>query len=65
VEQFELEGWELREVTNDLHAEGIKGIMTDYEAKFHEMGTPINRVECIVRSKPPVEEPAQEIETEE
>jgi len=40
------------------------GIMTDYEAKFHEMGTPINRCECIVRSKPAAE-PVQETASEE
>ncbi len=47
VEQFELEGWLLREVTNDLHAEGIKGIMTDYEAKFHAEGIKINRLVAV------------------
>ena len=44
VEQFESEKWELRELTNDLHADGVNGIMTDYEAKFHSQGVPINRV---------------------
>lgn len=43
-EQFRLEGWELSEVTNDLHEHGIQGIMTDYEAKFHEEGIKINRL---------------------
>ena len=44
VEQFESEGWALSEVTNDLHANGPVGIMTDYEAKFHAEGMPINRL---------------------
>ena len=44
VEQFEAEGWELSEVTNDLHADGVQGIMTDYEAKFHAQGVKINRL---------------------
>ena len=44
VEQFEAEGWALSEVTNDLHANGICGVMTDYEAKFHAEGIPINRL---------------------
>lgn len=39
-------GWQLSEVTYDLHhseyAEG--NIMTEYEEKFSSMGTPINRV---------------------
>lgn len=49
VEQLTTEGWELREVTNDLHANGICGIMTDYEAKFHAQGVPINRLVAIKR----------------
>ena len=44
LEQFQQEGWELSEVTNDLHASGPVGIMTDYEAKFHGEGMPINRL---------------------
>jgi len=44
LEQFTAEGWSLSEVTNDLHANGICGIMTDYEAKFHEEGIRINRL---------------------
>ncbi len=41
--QFPRAGYELDEVTRDLHAEGIRGVMTDYEEKFHNLGTPINR----------------------
>lgn len=44
VEQFTLEGWELHELTNHLHEQGICGIMTDYEAKFHAEGVKINRL---------------------
>ena len=44
VEQFSAEGWALSEVTNDLHAAGVQGIMTDYEAKFHAQGVKINRL---------------------
>lgn len=43
-EQFAAEGWLLSEVTNDLHAAGAVGVMTDYEAKFHARGIPINRL---------------------
>ena len=46
-EQLCAEGWELREVTNDLHEKGIVGIMTDYEAKFHGMGIKINRLVAV------------------
>jgi tRNA (guanine-N7-)-methyltransferase len=42
--QFEAEGWALSEVTNDLHADGVCGVMTDYEAKFHAQGVKINRL---------------------
>ena len=66
LEEFALCDLEMRNVTRNLHENGPVGIMTDYEKKFHEMGTPINRVECIVRSKPAAE-PVQEepAETEE
>ncbi len=43
LEQFEANGFSLSQVTRDLHKDGISGIMTDYEAKFHEQGLPINR----------------------
>ena len=41
--QFPKAGFTLSEVTRDLHANGICGVMTDYEEKFHNLGTPINR----------------------
>lgn len=41
--QFPKAGYELSEVTRNLHQNGICGIMTDYEEKFHNLGTPINR----------------------
>ena len=44
LEQFTAEGWALSEVTNDLHAGGVRGVMTDYEAKFHAQGVKINRL---------------------
>lgn len=44
LEQLKNEGWQLSEVTNDLHANGPVGVMTDYEAKFHAEGMPINRL---------------------
>lgn len=43
LEQFAACGWLLREVTRDLHAGGLVGILTDYEAKFAQQGVPINR----------------------
>ena len=44
VGQLEAEGWQLSEVTHDLHADGPVGVMTDYEAKFYEQGMKINRL---------------------
>ena len=41
--QFPKAGFELSEVTRNLHEHGVQGVMTDYEEKFHSLGTPINR----------------------
>ena len=48
--QFPKAGFTLSEVTRDLHANGICGVMTDYEEKFHNLGTPINR--CVATMGP-------------
>ena len=47
AEQFTAEGWELRELTHDLHAEGLVGILTGYEAKFVAQGLKINRLVAV------------------
>ena len=47
VEQFSAEGWELRDVTHDLHRDGLVGILTGYEAKFVEQGLKINRLVAV------------------
>lgn len=44
VLQFEEQGWALSQVTRNLHENGVVGVMTDYEAKFHAQGVPINRL---------------------
>ena len=44
VEELPRFGFQLSEVTRDLHANGPVGVMTDYEAKFYEQGLPINRL---------------------
>ena len=41
--EFPAAGYELSEVTRNLHGEGPRGVMTDYEAKFFAGGLPINR----------------------
>ena len=61
VEEFAACGLEVKNLTRDLHKDGIVGIMTGYEEKFHGLGTPINR--CEVVCKPfvmPVEEKKSE-----
>ena len=42
LEQFRLNGFELLEVTRDLHRDGPVGVMTDYETKFVAQGVSIN-----------------------
>lgn len=59
--QFPRAGYALGEVTRNLHENGICGVMTDYEEKFHNLGTPINR--CVgTKGELPPEEPAAEPE---
>ena len=49
LEQFALTGFEVRDVTFDLHAnEPPENIRTEYENKFSEQGVPINF--CIARA---------------
>lgn len=45
--QFDLEGWDLYDVTHDLHANGLTGILTGYEAKFVAAGLKINRLAAV------------------
>ncbi len=47
LEQFRECSLAVSEITNDLHANGPCGVMTDYETKFYAQGVPINR--CVVR----------------
>lgn len=46
VEEVAIAGWELREVTYDLHhSEYVTGnVMTEYEERFSSMGNPIHRL---------------------
>ena len=47
VGQFTAEGWDIKELTYDLHKDGAGGVMTDYESKFSAMGVPINRLVAV------------------
>ena len=63
VEEFAACGLEVKNLTRNLHENGIVGIMTGYEEKFHALGTPINR--CEVVCKPFVLPKEEKKETEE
>ena len=45
LEEFARYGYPVKNVTDDLHKDGIVGVMTGYEEKFHALGTPIHRCE--------------------
>ncbi len=60
VLEFPEAAYDLEEVTRDLHANGVCGIMTDYEEKFHNLGTKINRCVGIKGELPPQPEGEEE-----
>lgn len=62
VLQFPKAGYELSQVSRDLHAQGIQGVMTDYEEKFYHLGTPINRCVGTKLAQLPQEEPEPQTE---
>ena len=49
LEEFAAYGLTVKNVTDDLHKEGVTGIMTGYEEKFHALGTPIHRCEVVCK----------------
>ncbi len=64
LEEFDACGLQVNALTRNLHENGIVGIMTGYEEKFHALGTPINRCEVVCRpfdlAKVPPEKKSQE-----
>ncbi|MGM9550142.1 MAG: tRNA (guanosine(46)-N7)-methyltransferase TrmB [Faecousia sp.] len=66
LEEFAACGLEVKNVTRDLHKDGVVGIMTGYEEKFYSLGTPINRCEVVCRPfvLPPEEKKQKDIEEE-
>ena len=62
VEEFAACGLQVNNLTRNLHENGIVGIMTGYEEKFHALGTPINRCEVVCK---PFVMPKEETKTEE
>ncbi len=55
LEELPRFGFALSEVTYHLHENGPVGVMTDYEAKFYDLGQPIHR--CVGTMILPWEEP--------
>ena len=51
LEEFAACGLDVRNVTDDLHANGPVGIMTGYEEKFYQMGVPIHRCEILMPAR--------------
>ena len=49
VDEFAICGLQVNNLTRNLHENGIVGIMTGYEEKFHALGTPINRCEVVCK----------------
>lgn len=49
LEEFAACGLETKAVTDDLHKDGVVGITTGYEEKFHALGTPIHRCEVVCK----------------
>ncbi len=61
LEEFAACGLAVKNLTRDLHANGVVGILTGYEEKFHALGTPIHRCEIICK---PFHLPPEEKERE-
>ena len=51
LEEFAQYGYPVKNVTDDLHRNGVVGILTGYEEKFLALGTPIHRCEIIMPTK--------------
>ena len=56
LEEFAQHGYPVKNVTDDLHRNGIVGVMTGYEEKFHALGTPIHRCEILMPQRKNTEE---------
>lgn len=63
VTEFPFAGFTPQQITHDLHGQGIQGIMTDYEEKFHNLGTKINRCVAVKGPLPPREPEQPQEET--
>ncbi|MCI6729365.1 MAG: tRNA (guanosine(46)-N7)-methyltransferase TrmB [Clostridiales bacterium] len=55
LEEFQALSFPTEQVTWNLHEHGPVGIMTDYEEKFYQLGTPIHRCEVTLHPIAPSE----------
>ena len=60
LEEFAACGLEIHNLTRNLHENGVVGIMTGYEEKFHNLGTRINRCVGVKGELPPQPEGEEE-----
>lgn len=51
TEQFKNNGFELAEISKNLHGNGVRTVLTDYEAKFIAQGVPILRLEARLKQE--------------
>ena len=49
VEEFAACGLEVKNLARNLHEHGVVGIMTGYEEKFYQLGTPSSRCEVVCK----------------
>lgn len=52
LKEFSACGFVLDDVTNDLHAQGLNGVVTEYEEKFSAQGVLINRCRARLEENP-------------
>ena len=58
LDEFESCGFSLHDISRDLHKNGIVGLMTEYETKFHDLGMPIAHCIATISRLRHCEEPA-------
>lgn len=62
AQQFENNGFELAEISKNLHENGVCTVLTDYESKFIAQGKPIFRLVAILKRQDMQNAPASERE---
>ena len=60
AQQFENNGFELAEISKNLHENGVCTVLTDYESKFIAQGKPIFRLVAILKRQDMQNAPAEQ-----